>query len=92
MSNAFSPQKKYNVSNSDPDDVLIGKIFSLWNKVEIENKLFKRKDFINNIYSLNNNLKENILLNHYHIRIKNNKNRSIDIKYLIELTKLLYEN
>jgi len=82
---------EYNIKNSDPDDVLIGRIFNLSNNVKIENNLFKRKDFINNIYSFKNDLKDYVLYEHYHIRIKN-INRNIDIKYMKELTKLLYEH
>ena len=68
------------------DDVAIGKLLKNKNKTSL-----KRYDLTNNIY--NPNILDKIIESKiYHIRIKNELDRTIDIKYMKKFTSKLSEN
>jgi hypothetical protein len=69
------------------DDVSIGKILGEKKKI-----LLKRYDITNDINVIDKEkLLNNIILDgHYHIRIKNVKNRNLDVDYMKSFTKILY--
>lgn len=70
------------------DDISIGFLMKEKKKTKLN-----RYDLVNNIN--HNNKKEllNYIItnNHYHIRIKNSKNRLIDLEYFKEFTEILYK-
>lgn len=85
----FVLNNKKNLNFNLIDDVAIGNLmknkkiislprYDLDKNINFENK----KDLLNNIISNN----------HYHIRIKNPKNRLIDLDYFKTFTKILYNN
>jgi hypothetical protein len=73
--------------NSQLDDVVIGGLMASRNK-----KYSPRYNIINNEnIEDKRELLENIISSgHYHIRIKNQQDRNLDIEYMTEFTNILY--
>lgn len=69
-----------------PDDVAIGNLLNKYDKTQA-----KRYDLTNNVY-IQGILDKIIKEGHYHIRIKNPDDRSIDIKYMEEMASQLYSS
>lgn len=82
-------ENKEKLNYNIPDDVAIGLL--------LQDKLFtrlNRYDIINNINIIDKNTLLDTIIkeDYYHIRIKNEKNRNLDIEYMIDFTKKLYKD
>lgn len=80
-------ENKQKLKYDEPDDVAIGLLFSKTDMTPLN-----RVDLVyNRDYADKNLLLNNIIdLNHYHIRLKNKNNESLDIQYATAFTKMLY--
>jgi len=80
----FLLDNKLNLDHNLIDDVAIGKLLQKHNKTPLQ-----RYDLTNNIY--NPNILDKIIESKiYHIRIKNPLDRSIDVKYMKNITSKLF--
>ena len=78
--------------NIAPDDVVIGMIMD---KYGLKPQPLGRFDFTCNHYYLSEpseceRWKEELLKNHYHVRIKNENDRKMDVLYMVKLTEMFY--